>query len=719
MEEVSFLSQTLSLLFLLTISSFTYLLSKKIKFPYTVLLVLVWLIFVPLSSLNLFSFVDDFKLTPDVLFFVFLPVLLFEAAYNINYRQLVNSWKTISSLAIFWLLISSLIIWLGLFFIFPFIWLNIPFLVCLLFWTLISATDPVAVLSIFKSIWAPRRLTLIFEWESLFNDGTSVALFVVILWVILEWWIVNWNVIFSWLGSFLSMLFWWILFWIFTWVIFSKTIWWIKNNEEVEIVLTMVLAHVTFLLAELITHHFQFLPISWVISTVVAGIIIWNYWKYKITPRVQEHMHRFWDFFAFVSNSIVFILLGLILSDVDIDFTQFIIPIFIVIFIIMIARFVSIFIPIWIINALKLEENVSLKWQKLLSWWSLRWALALMLVLMIPWPWEVSNISWYWSVSYDDMLIAQTAIWWTYDFSIKDFLLVLTIWSIMFTLFVKATTISLFMKKMWIDKLHELEEFEYEEWKILSNLKILEKLHLSHKKAYLTHNEYEWLKAKYEEKVSTATASLKKMLWWDKQKADTLIRRAISLHALGIEKQYLKDMFLYNEIDERNFKYILRKIEKQMERVECENPQLSSISCRTNDYDIFGKIALKLHKDSSNPIDVYIRNRARVVITRKVIKELKVLKEVDFWFNKTVFEEVIFLYSSFNKNADKKKLAILFSHEKSIFSLESNLVNKSLLKLEEKVLKDMYSKEIITPKLYIKFMDELEEELFKDVRSAM
>ncbi|MFC1797953.1 cation:proton antiporter [Patescibacteria group bacterium] len=44
---------------------------------------------------------DDFKLTPDVLFFVFLPVLLFEAAYNINYRQLLSNWKAISALAIF------------------------------------------------------------------------------------------------------------------------------------------------------------------------------------------------------------------------------------------------------------------------------------------------------------------------------------------------------------------------------------------------------------------------------------------------------------------------------------------------------------------------------------------------------------------------------------------------------------------------------------------
>jgi CPA1 family monovalent cation:H+ antiporter len=51
--------------------------------------------------MELFSFIDDFTLTPDLLFFVFLPVLLFEAAYNINYRKLLNNWKTITAMAVF------------------------------------------------------------------------------------------------------------------------------------------------------------------------------------------------------------------------------------------------------------------------------------------------------------------------------------------------------------------------------------------------------------------------------------------------------------------------------------------------------------------------------------------------------------------------------------------------------------------------------------------
>jgi len=89
--DVTFLSSSLSLFFLLTVSVFTYLLSKKINFPYTVLLLIVWLLLIPLSKVEFFSFINHFELTPDVLFYVFLPILIFESAYNMNYRQVIKN----------------------------------------------------------------------------------------------------------------------------------------------------------------------------------------------------------------------------------------------------------------------------------------------------------------------------------------------------------------------------------------------------------------------------------------------------------------------------------------------------------------------------------------------------------------------------------------------------------------------------------------------------
>jgi hypothetical protein len=135
------------------------------------------------------------------------------------------------------------------------------------------------------------------------------------------------------------------------------------------------------------------------------------------------------------------------------------------------------------------------------------------------------------------------------------------------------------------------------------------------------------------------------------------------------------------------------------------------------DYDIFSRFAIKAFRNCSSMMDCYIRNRARVIITRKVIKELRALSEIDFGFNNAIFDEVITLYASFNKVADEKRLKSLTENKTSIMAVESKLVNKSLLRLEEKVIKDLYNKEIITPKLYIKFMEEVEEEMFQDVKT--
>ena len=709
MEEITFLSSILSLLFLLIVSTATFLISKKINFPYTVLLVIVGLFLIPLSNSPYFDFINHFKLTPDILFFVFLPILLFESAYNIKYREILKNWKIITSLAVFWLIISSVIIAIGLYYIFPLINLEIPFLVCLLFWTLISATDPVAVLSIFKSIWAPRRLALIFEWESLFNDWTALALFLVVLGIILEWTTVNLWLFVHWTISFLSMALGWILFWAFTWVLFSKIIWKIKNNEALEITLTMVLAHLTFILAETITHFFHhylemnYIGISWVISTVIAWIIIWNYGRYKISPKVEHHMEMFWEYFAFVSNSLVFILMWLILADLNINFWNFMFPIFIVIVVVAIARAISVYLPLWIVNFFKIEEKVPLSWQHLLSWGSLRWALALMMALLIPGQWE------HW---YEKILEFQNKVWWNFDFDIKDFILVITIWAIMFTLIIKATTIAYMMKKMWVTKLNPLESFEYDEAKILANIKILKQITKVYDKHYLTFDEYSELKNKYEKKLENATKEIKELLKSQWKNADELISRAISLYALWVEKKYLKELFEYNEIKEHNFKIILRKITRQVERLEAWKNQFSKANSE-KDYDIFEKLILKFNPKQDDHINKYMRNRARVITTRKVIKELNELLNIDFWFDNKAIKETIKKYEVFHNAAKNKMKEIAENHRSSIMIIESNLTNKTLLKIEEKVVDSLYQKEIITPKIYIKFKEEIEEDIKK------
>lgn len=708
--EHNFIPSALSLLSLLLISIAAYVFSKKYKAPYTVLLVLIGLLLVPVSQTSFFGYIDDFKLTPDVLFYVFLPILLFESAYNMNYKQLLKNWKSIGILAVIGLIISAGVIGGVLFILFPFFGLEIPFMVCLLFGSLISATDPVAVLSIFKTVGAPRRLALIFEGESIFNDGTALALFLVVLGIVLEGQVSMGSVGF-WVLSFTGMMLGGIAFGLFMGVLFSKILEKIKNDESVEIGLTIVMAHLTFILSELIGHHLFIgdfnLKISGVIATAIAGITVWNYGRYKISPKVEESIEKFWTFFAFVANSLVFILLGLILSDIDIHFIDFIVPIFVVIAVVMIARAISVYVPISLLNACKVEEYIPLNWQHLLSWGSLRWALAVMMVYLIPGPGQEG---------YEALLHFQESIGWQYSFSVKDFIMVITIGSIMFTLFIKATTISFFMKKMKIDKLHEIEEFEYLEGKILMNLKVLEKLTSIEEKGYINPLEHQELRGKYEKELRESVEQIQKLTKENPEGAKKVIQSALALHALGIEKQYLKDLYHHHEIDEHNFKIVLAKIIRQIERLEQWLPQIKSAQDTKNEKDILEICTSFFRKEADSFIDVYMRNRTRVIITRKVIKELEQLKTIDFGFDTVYFDTLIQTYSEFHKVAEAKKETIKTEHSISILSLEAKLADKSLLKMEEKVVEDLYKKEIITPKLYLKFAEEIEEEILKDIR---
>ena len=88
------------------------------------------------------------------------------------------------------------------------------------------------------------------------------------------------------------------------------------------------------------------IKISAVIATAVAGITLGNYGRYKITEQVEQSIEKFLAFFAFITNSLVFILLGLILSDININLSYFLPAILVAIFIVITARALSIYIPL-------------------------------------------------------------------------------------------------------------------------------------------------------------------------------------------------------------------------------------------------------------------------------------------------------------------------------------------------------------------------------------
>lgn len=685
--ELSLLNPLLSLIFLLAASCIAFIFSKKINFPYTVMLVLVWILLVPLIKMWHLTFIRDFKLTPDMLFFIFLPILIFESAYNMNYKDLLKNSLPVFSLAIVWLIISVLVISSIMFFSLWFLGVSIPFIVCLLFWAIISATDTVAVLSLFKSVWAPKRLIGIFEWESLFNDWTAIALFLVILWIISESQNIDFSVISGWILSFLSMFFGWILFWAFTWVLFSKIIEKIKNNESVEITLTMILAHLTFIIAELIKNMSIFwhnIHISWVIATAVAAIVMGNYGRYKISPKVEEYMEKFWWFFAFIANSLVFILLWLILSDIKIDlFNWFIIIAFIAIASEIISRALSVYIPINLVNSFKITKKIPASRQHIFAWASPRWALSVMMLIMIP----------------SDLTVS----WWNMPFSVQDFLTLTIISTIMFSLFVKVPTVPLLIKKLKLNKLNRLEELELELARIIIFLEDIEKLKESYNKWNIGKIELETLKNKFQKRIENSRELVKAQT---SPNRNNIIERAISLSALSMQKKYLIELLTFNEIDERNFKHLLVRFENKIKKLE--NAEDLVISDSDNyTYNFFEKWTNIFRRPKES--DRFIRNRARKITIKKVLKELNLLKKIDFWFDSSHFDEVISIYNTIYENIKKET-----SSNDDLTKLENNLFEKSLLKTTANTINELRNKWIIDQKLYDLFSEKIEDRIYNN-----
>ena len=149
-------------------------------------------------------------------------------------------------------------------------------------------------------------------------------------------------------------------------IIFSKVIQKIRNDTYLEITLSLALAHAAFLVAEVTNHYF--LPVSGIIATVAAAMVLGNYGRYKISPKVEEVMEKYWGFFAFISNSLVFVLVGMMLINLNVNWRPMVPLMLATVPIVIIARALSVYSVFGFLNFLKKEERVPRSWQHVLSW---------------------------------------------------------------------------------------------------------------------------------------------------------------------------------------------------------------------------------------------------------------------------------------------------------------------------------------------------------------
>jgi len=408
----------LVLMGLLTVSMMAAAICNYIPVPYTVFLVILGMFLGSLARQDIgLNFLLDFQLTPDLVLYLFLPVLIFESAINLDARSLMKDIAPILVLAIPALVISTTIVGLGLWFIEDF---NIIY--ALIFGALISATDPVAVISLFKELGAPHRLTVLVEGESLLNDATAIVLFNILLGISIwgQFGVFDFYVA---VAEFLKVFFGGLGVGIIIGIVTSELLNRIHANISGYLIMSIVVAYSSFAISEHIMH------LSGVMAVVSSAITLGLLGANRIPQREKETVDETWDILALVCNSLLFLLVGLSV-DVSLLFSH-LDTIFVAIVLVLVARAAGIYTLVPSAVSIFKLPNISMREKHIMWWGGLKGGLAIAIVLSIP----------------TTMPGRETLIY-------------VTLGVVIFSLLVNASTVRPLMRKLGFDKFTDQEEIE-------------------------------------------------------------------------------------------------------------------------------------------------------------------------------------------------------------------------------------------------------------------
>ncbi len=343
--------------------------AARFRIPYTVALVLAGI------GIGATHLIAPPALTRDLLFSVFLPGLLFEAAFDLRFADLWRNKLTIGGLAVPGLLTAIAATTAILLCVAHVAGRSAPSTVAplwhaaLLFAALISATDPIAVVALFRSLGAPHRLTVLLEAESLFNDGTAVVSFALALALVAG---TTTSVPALTLG-FVRAVGGGACVGLLIGMIADQSIRRL-DDPVIETAITMIVAYGSFVLAER-------LHASGVIATVTAGLVCGNVAaRSAMSSRTLTAVTAFWGYVAFALNSFVFLLLGFTVRLSAL--AAYWVLIAIAFGAVLVARAGVMATTLGLLRPTR--EHIPFAWGALLTWGGVRGALSMVLALSIP-----------------------------------------------------------------------------------------------------------------------------------------------------------------------------------------------------------------------------------------------------------------------------------------------------------------------------------------------
>jgi CPA1 family monovalent cation:H+ antiporter len=343
--------------FLLFVSALVAMVMRRLRLPYTVGLVLAGM------GLFLTHMRLDLHLSKDLIFSIFLPPLVFEAALYIRWPDLKKDLPVVTLLATLGVLLAAAVTAAGMHYAMGWNWGS-----AIIFGVLIAATDPVSVIATFKEAGVHGRLRLLIEAESLLNDGTAAVAFVAVLGVLAG----EQRDLLSLCGSLIltigggisvgALAGWGSI------LLSGRT-----SDHLVEITFTTLAAYGSFYLAE----HYH---LSGVLAALTAGLVVGNYaTPTNLSDKGRHALEIFWEYVAFIANSLIFLLIGA--QEAQQHFSGGV-AVLAAVALVTLGRAAAIY-PVCLLFA-RGRLRVDLRDQHVLFWGGLRGALALALALALP-----------------------------------------------------------------------------------------------------------------------------------------------------------------------------------------------------------------------------------------------------------------------------------------------------------------------------------------------
>lgn len=468
---------------LLLIATIVGVLARRFRMPYTVGLVIVG------AALAILFQQFHVELDSEIILVVFVPPLIFEAAFHLPIPDLRRNIVAILTLAIVGVLsttflVGGIVAW----------GTGMSLGYAIIFGSIIAATDPIAVIALFKSLGVPKRLQILLEGESLLNDGTAIVIFHIAVVAAttgafslrdgISDFIISAGVGLG-IGFVLGVL---------ASLVISRI-----NDHLIETSITFVLAYGAFVLAESI-------HVSGVLAVVAAGLANGNIGPRGMSPTTRIVVFNFWEFMSFISNSFVFLLIGLV-TDISLIASNWQAILWGIL-----AALVSRFLVVY--GLLKPFKNISTRWKHVIYWGGLRGAISLALVLSLS-----SKL----------------------DARISSQLLAMVFGLVLFTLLVQGTSMNVVIKKLQIiTRREDRIEYDLRRARAISTRASYEHLEKIYQSGMISKHVWEIVSGVLSPYSKNLTGEVKKMLIKhpevEAEELDTAWREFLSFQRLQVNE---------------------------------------------------------------------------------------------------------------------------------------------------------------------------------------